>query len=285
MILLTGSNGFIGKHLYNHLSPNHELKCVGRSDGLDLTDPYLVQEVFNNNDIDTIVHFAADPNTKYDSGYPFVAFDDNVKMTQNLLQYCKQGTRFIFASTILVYGDVEYAKETYESIPTSVYGASKVACEAIINAFKTLKGIRPVNLRLCATVGSGMTHGALKDIIRKTIQYSPVELFGDSPGSIKPFLHVSDVCSAVEFFMKNDFCGAYNLTPDDNISILRIANIVMEELNIHKEIEWQGKGSLWKGDNPLLSFSNAKIQKAGFRINYTKSETAIRKAINENIGV
>jgi UDP-glucose 4-epimerase len=285
MILLTGSGGFIGSHISDALSGDYELCLPTRQTGIDLTNYYHVKTLFEK-DIDTIVHFAADPTTKPDQDNPFKSFDDNIRMVQNLLHHCKEGTRFIFASTILVYGNVEYAKETYEQVPTSIYGASKTACEALISAYKTLKGIKPVNLRLCATVGSGMTHGALKDIIRKTLQSNkPLELFGDEPGSIKPFIHVSDVCRAVKFFINNSLCDTYNLTPDDNISILRIANIVMEEINMSKEIKWLGSESVWKGDNPLLSFSNAKIQKAGFRINYTKSETVIRKAVNENIGV
>lgn len=296
-ILLTGASGFIGYNVYRYLKDNgYDVEvCVRKYFdekfppeervwyGCDLTKPDIVKSILNKVKPDCIIHLAADATTKQNNANPYEIVDNNVKSAFNLLQECNSGIKFILASTVLVYGDTLSATETMPCKPTSVYGATKIACEAILNAYSSIKDIKPVSLRMCATVGKGMTHGLVKDIIRKLKDNSvKLELFGNKPGTIKPFMHVSDVSKAIEFFIKNDFTGEFNLCPNDNMSVLDIAKTLMIHLEIEKEIQWMGSDSLWKGDNPVVLCSPNKLWKAGFRPEYKNSISAITRTAWEH---
>jgi UDP-glucose 4-epimerase len=296
-ILLTGANGFVGHNVYKYLTSldyNVEI-CIRKyfDSKFDVTDKVWYGSDLSNSDIvkslmdkikpDVIIHLAADPNTKTNQHDPYRIIDNNVKSTFNLLQYCNNNIKFILASTVLVYGNQTGINETVSCNPTSIYGASKLSCEGLLSAFSTLKNIEPVSLRMCATVGPQMTHGLVKDVIAKLkSDVTELELFGDSPGSIKPFIHVSDVGRAIHFFLKNDYTGTYNLCPNDNISVLDIAKEIMAQLEIEKNIKWMGEQSLWAGDNKIVLCSPNKIWRAGFRPECRTSISAIRRVAWEH---
>lgn len=293
-ILLTGAGGFIGYNVYRYLlNLGYDVEvCIRKYYdekffptekvwyGCDLTKSDTVKSILDKVNPSCIIHLAGIATTKQDDSNPYGIVDNNVKSTFNLLQHCKDDCRFIFASTVLVYGGQKDATESTTISPTGVYGATKIACEGLISAYATIKNIRATSMRLCATVGPKMTHGLVYDIVKKLRSNSPnLELFGDSPGSIKPFIHVDDVCRAIQFFLKNDFYGSYNICPNDNISVKNIATEIMRVLEINKPIVWQGKKSLWKGDNNLIQCSPNKVWQAGFRPEYTNSISAIAKVV------
>lgn len=295
-ILLTGKTGFIGRHLetyFSKLDAIAELHCTVRrqedANGifdhvLDLTDRFAVKNLLNQIKPDVILHFAANPTTRLDNDNPTLITSNNIVSTQNLLHYAPQGCRFIFASTILVYGETPtFTTEKVSPNPTSVYGASKLACEGLVSAYTNMGLINGISLRLCATIGPNLTHGILYDFMRKIYSDSKeFEILGDSPGSSKPFLHVKDVCRASRFFIANKhLVGNYNLAPMDNISALDIAEIVMGTTNIIKPIKFLGKDSLWIGDNSLLKIDNNKLLNTGFYLKYPTSTIVVSSVIRE----
>lgn len=214
-------------------------------------------------------------------------FPANLQTTINLLD-CVPGARFIFTSSSTVYGN-GHAKIDFDEydklLPTSAYGASKVACESFIDAYTRLGRINGVSLRLCANVGPGATHGLLKDLITKVKSDSPtLELFGDAPGSIKPFIHVDDTVRAMIWFAEeNHKGGAYNVCTKDTLTVSEVADLVMEHVGVKKEKVWLGEASTWAGDNKEFSLCNKKLNRAGFRLNHHTSRAAVIQAIKENL--
>lgn len=308
-VLVTGG-GFIGSHLvYERLLNNPEIENLVYIAGRefkdksfsnitklgdttihlifgDLSSPEFVNHL-KSFKFDTVFHTAG--IAKVSAPAPDI-FPANVTATVNLLN-AVEGCRFIYTSSSTVYGNghkkIDF-DEYDKLLPTSAYGASKVASESFVDAYTRLGRVNGVNLRLCANVGPSATHGLLKDLIRKVLNDSPtLELFGDAPGSIKPFVHVDDTVAAMLWFAEDykKGIGAYNVCPKDVLSVEQVADLVMEQLGKQKEKVWLGEGSTWVGDNKEFSMCNKKIQRTGFRLHYHHSKDAIIQAIKENTGV
>lgn len=310
-VLVTGG-GFIGNHLVyerllNETGIENLVFFIGKTDNGkkecmvssnvgntnvhtiigDLSNPDFVNAYAKNFKFDTVFHTAG--IAKVSAPAPDI-FPANVTATVNLLN-AVEGCRFIYTSSSTVYGNghkkIDF-DEYDKLLPTSAYGASKVASESFVDAYTRLGRVNGVNLRLCANVGPAATHGLLKDLIRKVLDDSPtLELFGDAPGSIKPFVHVDDTVAAMLWFAEDykKGIGAYNVCPKDVLTVEQVADLVMEQLGKQKEKVWLGEGSTWVGDNKEFSMCNKKIQRTGFRLHYHHSKDAIIQAIKENTGV
>lgn len=325
-VLVTGGRGFLGRHLCEYLEshmqlgnetkPCYNVRTVSRSPvrqftylnendaaakfdheelhyAADLSQETAVRRIFNHWTPDIIVHLAANPNGKPDMLAPTAILDDNIKATQNLLHWCPEGTRFIFSSSIVVYGDItSYVRdekrhyippiESSNCNPTSLYGITKLASEHLIKAYYEYRNINYGILRLSAIVGPGLTHGILKDFIRKSKDNPTLEMLGDAPGAKKPFTHVSNVVVALEQLMQTKENLLFNFCPRKPISVDGVADIVLEELGLTKEKVWLGANANWKGDNPIL-IANSN---AGFKwglVCDTTSEEALRRAVKENV--
>ena len=214
-ILVTGNNGSLGRTLTT-LFDSKGIKWVG-TDGYDLTEPMEVKELFEKNmDISIVVHLAAVQNSDPD------VFQKNLAMMENVLRYNKGKARIIFASTNVVYGNIcvdrakinqdtrfgdnktsELATEKDITIPTSKYGASKLACENLLRIANLTDHIDYTILRFCAIVGPNTRFGAFKDLYEKVKGNKTVRAFGYGPGSTKNFLHVDDAANCVLSAIRN----------------------------------------------------------------------------------
>lgn len=286
MILLTGGNGFVGKHISEYLRKNTEKGIShNRKNWGDLSNIDDVKRIFDHfKEVDTIIHFAANAKPKLDDD-PSSMIDDNIKATMNLAEYCKEGTRIIFASSIVVYGNSEYVCpiEDDPCSPISIYASTKLCSEHILNYYASTGKINVVHMRMPAIVGSGLTHGALKDIIRKVQENEILELFGNYPGSDKSYLHITDLIKALDAILADSSVkGPINICSDDSITICELAGVVMEELNIYKYIQWLGESSTWVGDNLLLRANNV-LAKLKLKWEPMSSEDAIRQTVRDII--
>lgn len=273
--LITGASGFIGRNLYTRLLQEDKIKsivCVSRTKNpdfigyplkqvqvirCDLSDEEDVIKLFSKCSPNIIFHLAANPLPQLNEKNPSQILRDNVIGTQHICHYCPSEIQLIFTSSITVYGSITNGyipDEESPCVPLSVYAATKIAAEKIIDAYRIQNGIKPYYLRLGATIGKYMTHGLVYDIMRKLkspTQY--LELFGDEPGTSKVYTHVDDVISAMMTFMKYPLTYThYNICNSDVLTVLDVAKIVMRVSNIHKPIKWLGNNSIWRGDNMLL---------------------------------
>ncbi len=301
-VLITGSNGFLGSALKKYLT-NHPLVsyigCLTRRKGtefncidnkkyievienIDLTDSIKVENVFSKTRPDVVFHLAAQANNS-DSN----VVKDNILTTANLLQCCNK-TRFIFASTCNVYGDkygILKAEENSKTDITSMYAASKLACEALIEASTSLGEIDSLILRYVGIVGPNMTHGALKHIIEKMNGPDKhIKVFGMYNGSTKNYIHIDDAVEiTANFGLDPRIKGIINISANETVPIESILQFIKENSVKAFNKTWEYTGIPWLGDNLCIKVDNFKMKHFINRLRYSFSIDAVKKAILQNI--
>lgn len=286
-MLITGAHGFIGTNLVNYIQRNViKLDVLTPTrEQLNLLDSAAVTLYLNTYKPDIIVHLASNPHNKPDIKNPNAILDDNILTTHNLCFNALNNCRFILASSISTYGPTPYPlSEIHTCNPSTMYGVTKLASEKIVELYTQQNKIRGVCLRFCATVGPNMTHGMLHDFFQKIkLDSTTFEVFGNEPGSIKPYLHIDDAIRAILFMILNDFITfPINVLPNELLSVKQIARMMLRYFKSNKTIEWLGSKSVWAGDIQVLQASNARIKELGFQFLYPTSYEAVYSTIKES---
>ncbi len=290
VILITGSNGFLGRNLLEQIDiipglkiltyrntrllPEYrDNKCLVR---LDLTNSEHVSRFFENyKEITDIIHLAASSSSRNN---PADIVDNNIKSTLNLLEYCNQGTNFIFASSVLVYGsrDTSCFYETDVCKPTSVYGVTKLSCEHLIELYYRKNKVRPRILRFSNIIGKYLTHGRIWEVLCQN--KNNVELYGNYPGSSLPFITAkSAVAAIIEATLSNRATLKCNIAPEDNLSLAKAFEMCGNARNKPVEVSFKPTGI--ENDYVCCYNSEADYQ-LGLKIT-KKSEEALQDGINE----
>lgn len=308
--LVTGSNGFIAKHLINELCNCKEVTGVigaSRHSAIlpretktpnvfcdfycDLNNHSQVKELMKCVRPDVVFHLAGIPIVKEDSENPFAVMQNNTLPTNYLLEYCKPETRFVLASTALVYGESlngwQKCNESDFTSPISVYATSKLIAEEMVELYSRQRKVVGRILRLTATVGSGSRHGIIHDFVKKLLSDSEcLQVLGDFPGSCKTFTHVSDVVQAFIIAgvkLVTPDCSFFNVGNVDEVTVDDIAREVIRVTGIQKEIEWLGEKANWRFDNPYIGVYTDRIEYYGWKRKYNGSLVAIAQAVKEII--
>lgn len=274
-ILITGSESFVGKHLVKSLlKSDYVNKIVGTSlyptihtnnkkfieYVVDITCENFVQELMKKEQPNVVIHLAAISNPGDAEKNSTELLKVNVLGTHNIAKYTPKGCKFIFASSIVVYGDYKGTpwKEGDIEKPTSLYGASKLASEKILEVLANQRKIQLINLRFCAIVGSNLTHGVIYDFMKKIkSKDKEFEILGNYPGSIKPYILLQDACNAIKLTILSKLSHqilTLNITNEDGISIDTIANLILIKSSIQKKKIWLGKN--FAGDNNIICANN-----------------------------
>jgi nucleoside-diphosphate-sugar epimerase len=259
IVLLTGASGFIGKHVDAYLeSIGFDILPIS-SKTCNLLDRDKTIQLVKDVKPKYIVHLAANANGNAGDA----VISDNFNMTKNLLD-ASVGIvdKFVFGSSIVVYaGNSNPQKEDGILSPTSYYGISKVLCDNLCDFYLRYHQLKTTSLRMCAIVGKGMTHGLLKDVIRKVKEADKtIELFGQYPGSRKPYVHVNDVSYIIGKVLKEGYTSPAINISSNNIPVKDVAEAVMSIVGKYPEINWNEE-KVWKGDNPFLTADYSKLTK------------------------
>ena len=314
-ILVTGATGFIGSHLVvklrllghdvitlsrrpmlvnkrDRLEQKHYAIDLGETDQSKYTY-YNFENLCLEHKPEVIFHLASSPIVKINEEDPHGIILDNIVSTQKVVHYAPRNCKVVLASSVVVYGDwlfdgsytdQSFYHENHRTQPTSIYGVTKKASESILETYTNMDRIEGVSARLCATVGGGLTHGVIKDFIRKLKNDDPyLEVLGSHPGSTKPFCHIEDVLDALILLSKSnlDKHESYNVVPDNSINIEEVAEVVMKGLDIYKPIKWLGEESNWKGDNKLIQVKNKKLKLLGWNPKFADSKDVILDIVSE----
>jgi UDP-glucose 4-epimerase len=271
-----GKKSFLEDIWYN---PRVEILTVDASDLVDLTDSMA--------GCDVVFHFISNADISKAETMPEIDFWQGTYLTQNILEAMRLNKikYLIYASGSGVYGDAgetELWEDYSPMLPTSTYGASKLAGEALISAYSHMFGIYARSYRFANVIGKNMTHSVILDFVKKLKTNSKhLEILGNGKQS-KGYIHVSNVINALlsTGFQGDELYNYYNVAPDTYITVNQIADIVIKEMGLSGvEYSYSGEQS-WKGDIPIVRFNTDKIKKLGWECAYT-SEEAVKLAVRE----
>jgi UDP-glucose 4-epimerase len=262
MILVTGSEGFIGKRVVRALlEEHHEVIAIDRADP---QHPRDLCEMPKHLRVDAVVHLAAhaDVSANWESDAERAAlYRDNITATITLMEAVHCTGPIVFASTATVYGDSpgRPSMETDVPVATSPYAASKLAGEALLQAYAHHSGVPLYCLRLAAAVGHGYSHGHVVDFVRMAkLGVIAARTAGNVRRSV---VHVADVADLIaQLVLGRDPAGIYNVASGqwswrDTVDVMREVR-PRAPLVVHAPDPQVERG--WVGDN-LVSISNEKL--------------------------
>jgi UDP-glucose 4-epimerase len=287
--LVTGGAGFIGSHFADRLTArgddvvvydNFTLGCeaflaeaqgtgrleIVRGDVLD-----LARLKHTMAGCDAVVHLAARSNIARGQTHAYDDFTENVGGIVNVLEAMRLtgAKRLVFSSTAVVYGEPAVFP-TPENAPfpqqTSVYGASKAAGEAAIQAFCETFAMGASIFRFVPIVGERYTHGHIISFYQR-LRENPNELLilGDGKQR-KSFVYVHDAIDAVLLAFDRVAPGVetFNIGSDNQCEINDSARWIAERLGLRPRITYGGGNRAWVGDSPVVHVDTAKIRALGW---------------------
>jgi UDP-glucose 4-epimerase len=309
--LVTGGAGFIGSHLVDALLADPATKEVlvldnfssGRREHVaphannprvrvhevELLDLEKIAPHFHG--VDQVFHLAANPDARWGIDNTRLDLEQETIVTYNVLEAMRRQnvSRLVFSSSGTVYGDVG-TTVTHEklgpALPTSLYGAGKVASEALISAFCSTFGLRAVIFRFGNIVGERTTHGVIFDFIHQLAKDpSHLKVLGNG-FQAKPYVYVRDLADGLMFGKKKcveleaSKFDVFNLAPGGATSVRFIAGELIAQLGFSAttKIHYGESAQGWPGDVPQSRMDSAKLAKAGFSLPRSSDE-AVRLAI------
>jgi UDP-glucose 4-epimerase len=283
--VVTGGAGFIGSHLVDTLvAQGNEVLvidslCAGKKETIarhiDACSVRFVQKDLLSDGwqdaiagADRLFHLAADPDVRQSAANPDPAMQNNVVATYRVLEAMRihEVPEIVFTSTSTVYGEARIipTPEDYTPLePISVYGASKLACEALISAYCHSFNMKSWNFRFANIVGERSGHGVITDFIRK-LRTNPAELeiLGDGKQA-KSYLEVHE-CIAAMLFATGKARGTvntFNIGSEDWIDVKTIAEIVIGEMHLEgTKLRFTGGERGWVGDVPRMQLSIDRLK-------------------------
>lgn len=306
-IFISGGAGFIGSNICGFLlARGHRVTAydnllLGRKEFLapygedgcfrfvqaDLLDgERLVRELDGH---DLVVHLAANSDIRLGTRKTDVDLQIGTLATHHLLEAMRQTGvgKIVFASTSAIYGDKPRVVPTPEDsgplFPISFYGASKLACEALISAFSHNFGMKAWIFRFANIIGRNGTHGAAFDFIQR-LKENPhqLEVLGDGRQA-KPYLHVDECIEGIWFGYEHarDTLNYFNLAVEGATTVQAIAECVVKEMGVAgTHIEYTGGTRGWPGDVPQVRLDGSKLAELGWMAK-RKSDEAIEIGVSE----
>lgn len=263
------------KHLTQHRE-NPNFKLVEDN----LLDAGIIERVLVGKDF--VFHLAANPDVKLGAENTRVHLDQNVLATYNLLEAMRKTgvNKISFTSTSTIYGEATVipTPENYGPlVPISLYGASKLSCEALISAYCHTFEMQSWIFRFANIVGERGTHGVLLDFIRK-LKKNPKELeILGSGKQRKSYLEVKDCVDAMMHCVDHslDETNIFNIGSSDSIDVTRIADIVAKHMGL-SGVDYKYTGGIdgrgWKGDVKIMLLSIEKIKELGWSPHFNSAE-------------
>lgn len=294
-IFVSGGAGFIGSHLvarllrdegtgsvvvYDNFSSGTDghLKEVAGDSRLrivrgDIKDFVQLSDAISG--CDTVFHFAANPDIARAVTQPDIDFWEGTYLVQNILEVMRNHgvRRILYMSGSGVYGEnanVAFREDYGPCLPISTYGASKLACEALICSYCHMFELKACAFRFANVVGPRQTHGVGYDFVRRLrADPSRLRILGDGTQS-KSYIHVDDVLNAVMTANERSqqVYDVFNVATGDYISVREIADLAAEVCGLDPKsvtYEFTGGDRGWKGDVPVVRFDSSKIEKLGWK--------------------
>jgi dTDP-glucose 4,6-dehydratase len=273
-VLVTGGAGFIGANYLEYLLESDTNARVVTLDSLtyagsvenlgavmdnprhefvkgDITDAALVNELINDRQIDTIVHFAAESHVDRSITGPAAFITTNVVGTFTLLEAARtawlgsgprKDVRFHHVSTDEVFGSLTESdppfSETTPYSPNSPYSASKAGSDHLVRAYHHTYGL-PVTITNCSNNYGPYQHAEkfIPTVIRSALGEKPIPIYGAGL-NIRDWLYVRDHCVAIDKVVRDGVSGETYLvggrSERRNIDIARLICGILDERSPRK---------------------------------------------------
>lgn len=253
---------------------------------IDLTNIELLKEELKN--VNLVAHFAASADIALGKTKTDVDLNNGIIATYNVLETMRINKikKIIFPSSSTIYGNfskIPTSEDVGMLFPTSLYGASKLAGEAMISSFCHLFGMKSWIFRFGNIIGKDMTRGVIKDFINK-LKKNPNKLIILGNGlQEKDFIHIDDCLEAILLTLEksNEIINVFNLGTGTTTSVNKIAKMIIERMELKNvNLEYTGGESGWPGDAPKVHYDITKIKKIGWNPKLVSDE-AVELAITQ----
>jgi len=300
-VFVTGGAGFIGSNLVNRLlqdghsvvsydnfstgqerfldqACNSSKFTLIRSDILDLD---VLTRAMNGAEF--IFHLAANADVRFGTEHPRKDLDQNTIATFNVLEAMRaNGIRDIaFSSTGSIYGEPDvFPTPEIAPLPiqTSLYGASKLACEGLIEAYCEGFGFQGYIFRFVSILGERYSHGHVFDFY-KSLRANPNELKILGNGNQrKSYLYVQDCLDAMLLAIEKsqDKVNIFNLGTDEYCQVNDSIGWITSQLGLNPKLSYTGGERGWIGDSPFIFLDCGKIRGLGWKPKLSIREGIIR---------
>ncbi len=312
-ILVTGGAGYIGSHtvreltarghrviVVDNLSSGHEQAVSVPLTKVDLTDAAAVDQLFMDNNISAVIHFAGSIRVDESVREPEMYFRNNVVSSINLANaMIRHGVKkLVYSSSAAVYGNPVRIpiKEEDEKVPTNPYGETKLLVEHIIENYHKIHGLAAVALRYFNAAGAsldsstGENHPVETHLIPKifdvVIRKDPaLKVFGsDYPtrdgSAVRDYVHVLDLAAvhalALDKVQATPGLYAYNVGTGNGYSIMQV---VQEVLEVTRRMVTCDPQPRREGDPAILVADSGKLKsELGYDLKYSDLNTIVKSA-------
>jgi UDP-glucose 4-epimerase len=268
----TGQRGFLAGAV------DHPAFTLVEGDTLDL--PLLTRSMPGT---EVVFHLAANADVRFGTEHPKKDLEQNTIATFNVLEAMRANgvKRIAFSSTGSVYGETEVFP-TPEDAPfplqTSLYGASKLAGESLIQAYCEGFGFQGYIFRFVSILGERYTHGHVFDFCRSLMSDpSCLRVLGNGKQR-KSYLYVQDCVDAILVALERATgkINVFNLGTDEYCEVTDSIGWITSHLGVSPRLEFTGGDRGWIGDNPFIFLDTRRIRALGWRPALTIRESVLR---------
>jgi len=293
LYLVTGCAGFVGSNLVDRLlEAGHAVIGIDNfSTGQTLfIEPALANPKFQLFELDLlqlerlipkfsgvelVFHLAANADVRLGTDHPRKDLEQNTIATYNVLESMRSNgiKKIAFSSTGSVYGEspvIPTPEDGPFPIQTSLYGASKLACEGLISAYCEGFGFKSWIFRFVSILGERYTHGHVFDFYEK-LKKDPTSLSVLGNGKQrKSYLYVQDCIDAMMLAVEkaDEKVNIFNLGVDGYVEVNDSIGWICKALGVNPQLQYSGGDRGWVGDNPFIFLDTKKIQSLGWTPKY-----------------
>jgi UDP-glucose 4-epimerase len=229
-----------------------------------------------------VFHLAANADIRGGLTHPRKDLEQNTLVTFNVLEMMREAgvKRIIFSSTAAALGEPEVfpTPETCAiPVQTSLYGASKMACEGLISSYCEGYGFEGYVFRFVSLLGPRYPHGHVFDFVRKLrVDPTRLHILGDGRQR-KSYLHIEDCLDALLLICEvkrtakdtRRHFEVYHLGVQEYCSVEQSAGWISTELGLTPKLEYSGGERGWIGDNPFVFLDVSKAIATGWAPKHT----------------
>ena len=291
--LVTGGAGFIGSHLvdrllqtgqsviaFDNLSTGQKsfLDDAENNDQFeliegDLLDEHRIESAMQG--VDFVWHLAANADVRSGTDQPRRDLEQNTIATANVLEAMRKNevSYIAFSSTGSIYGEASVIP-TPEDCPmpvqTSLYGASKLACEGMISAYCEGFGMQGWIFRFVSILGERYTHGHIFDFYRQLLENPDrLHILGNGKQR-KSYLYIHDCLNAMlkAVEVAPNSVNVLNLGTDEYVEVNDSVDLITDHLGLKPERSYAGGERGWIGDSPFIFLQCDRMRSLGWQPNH-----------------